>query len=128
MADLIDSTTHTWKPGLVRSLYPYPTCSEILSLPISKTGTGLDQLVWKYSHSGDYQVKSAYNLISKENVIHTLNPWHMIWKVQVPVKIGNFVWRLCHDSLPTFLTLKIRGIPVASYAHYVMQMRNLPPI
>lgn len=43
VADLIDSTTHTWKPGLVRLLYPYPTSSEILRLPISKTGSGLDQ-------------------------------------------------------------------------------------
>ena len=59
-------------------------------------------------------MKRDYNLISKENVLPTLNLWHMIWKVQVPVKIGNFVWRLCHDSLPTFLTLKNRGIPIAS--------------
>ena len=28
VADLIDSTTHTWKPGLVRSLYPYPASSD----------------------------------------------------------------------------------------------------
>lgn len=107
VADLIDSTTHTWKPGLVRLLYPYPTSSEILRLPISKTGSGLDQLAWKYSSSGEYQVKHAYNLISKDNVLHSLNQWHLIWKVQVLVRIANFVWRLCHDSLPTFLIWKL---------------------
>lgn len=38
----------------------------------------------------------------------------MIWKVKVPLKICNFIWRLLHDSLPTFLTLKNRGIYVQS--------------
>ena len=59
-------------------------------------------------------MKQAYNLISKDNVIHSLNLWHLIWEVQVPVKIANFVWRLCHDSLPTFLTLKNRDVRVDS--------------
>ena len=114
MANLIDSTNHSWKPRLVRSLYPYPTDTEVLNLPISRTSTGSDKLIWKYSSSRDYQVKKDYNLISKEDIPPNLNLWQLIWKVQVPFKVGNFVWRLCHDSLPTFLTSKNRGIPVSS--------------
>lgn len=30
------------------------------------------------------------------------------------MKVYNFVWRLLHDSLPTKLTLKRRGIPIES--------------
>lgn len=40
--------------------------------------------------------------------------WILIWKVKVPQKIGNFVWKLMHDSLPTFLTLRNRRIPTTS--------------
>ena len=127
-ADLIDSSTHTWKPGLVRLLYPSPTSSEILRLPISKTGSRLGQLAWKYSFSSEYQVKQAYNLISKDNLIQSLNQWHLICKVQVPVKIANFVWRLCHDSLPTFLALKTKGIHVDSSCPLCGEDRNLPLI
>ena len=78
------------------------------------TGIDSDRLVWKHSSSGDYQVKKAYNLISRElgSTIPTL--WHLIWKVQVPSKICNLVWRLLHDSLPTFHTLRSRGIPMSS--------------
>ena len=36
------------------------------------------------------------------------------------------MWRLCHDSLPTFLTLKTRGIHVDSSSPCVLRMRNLP--
>ena len=33
-----------------------------------------------------------------------------MWKVQVPLKIITFVWKLLKDSLPTMLALKTRGI------------------
>ena len=65
VADLIDHTNHSWNPGFVKPLYPYPISEEILNLPISKTGIGIDQLVWKHFSSGVYQVKKAYNLLSK---------------------------------------------------------------
>ena len=36
--------------------------------------------------------------------------WNLLWKVKLPLKICNCIWRLLHDSLPTFHTLKSRGI------------------
>ena len=65
MADLIDSSTHAWKPNLVKAIYPSPISNEILSLPISTIGADADRLVWKHSSSGDYQVKKTYNLLSR---------------------------------------------------------------
>ena len=75
MADLIDHTNHSWNSGLVKTLYPHPLSEEILNLPISKTGTGIDKLVWKHSASGDYQVKKAYNLLSKGTAPLDSNLW-----------------------------------------------------
>ena len=91
MADLNDHTNHSWNPGYVKSLYPHPSSKEILNLPISKTGTRFDQLVWKHSSSGVYQVKKAYNLLSKETALPGSNLWQLIWKVKVPLKICNFM-------------------------------------
>lgn len=45
VADLIDHTSHSWKPGLIKTLYPHPISEEILNLPISKTGTWIDKLI-----------------------------------------------------------------------------------
>ena len=56
VVDLIDHINHSWNLGLVKTLYPHPICEEIFNLPISKIGTGIDNLVWKHSSSGDYQV------------------------------------------------------------------------
>lgn len=40
--------------------------------------------------------------------------WKLMWKVKVPYKVNLFVWKLLHDSIPTLLTLKNRGIPTNS--------------
>lgn len=52
VADLINHSTGTWKPDLVRAMYPYPISEEIMSNPILKTGTVFDKLFWKFSNSG----------------------------------------------------------------------------
>ena len=124
VADLIDHNTGVWKADLVRAVYLFLQCSEILSIPISKTGGVSDKLLWKYSRSGEYKVKNAYNLLLKDSTQtshHYHRPtqfppevWNLIWKVNVPHKVGLFVWKLMHDSLPAYLTLRNRGIPTTS--------------
>lgn len=66
VADLIDHSAGVWKANLVKAIYPFPQCSEILSIPISKTGVASDKLLWKHSTSGEYKVKNAYNLLLRD--------------------------------------------------------------
>lgn len=124
VANLIDYSSHNWKAGLVRAVYSPQVSSEILRTPISKVGVSPDILVWKHSSSGNYNVNCAYNLLhrgssnfnefhSRQHNDHTAF-WNVVWKVGVPLKVCNFVWRLLHDSLPTTLTWKSKGIPVDS--------------
>ena len=40
--------------------------------------------------------------------------WNLIWRDKVPLKINNFMWKLMHDSLPTLLSLKNKGISASS--------------
>ena len=42
VVDLIDHINQSWKFDLIRTLYPQPTCKEILNIPISRTGAGVD--------------------------------------------------------------------------------------
>lgn len=44
--------------------------------------------------------------------------WEKIWSFFVPSKIKHFIWRLCHNMLPTRATLlrkKIAQTPSVSY-------------
>lgn len=66
VVDLIDCTSHTWKPGLVRAVHPPQVSSEILRILISKMGASPDILVWKHSISGNYNVKCTSNLLHRD--------------------------------------------------------------
>ncbi|KAL0003095.1 hypothetical protein SO802_016876 [Lithocarpus litseifolius] len=80
--------------------------------------------MWKFSNLGDFKVKKAYEILLEDANVSTnanLRPhfipevvWNTLWKVRLPLKISNLVWKVIHDSLPTFQTLKGRGIPIAA--------------
>lgn len=80
--------------------------------------------MWKHSSFGEYEVRSAYNILLKDEALKSpveLRPphipadvWQLIWKVKTPHKVNLFVWKLMQDFIPTFLTLKNRGISTRS--------------
>ena len=71
-----------------------------------------------------FQVHKAYSVLQEDyqasrqdHHSHNTIPqevWNLIWKVKIPPKIGIFVWKVMHDSIPTFLNLCNRGINVHS--------------
>ena len=56
VAGLIAPNPKSWNCNLIRKLYPHPICTEIMKIPIPKTGDNPDKLVWKFSKSRDYSV------------------------------------------------------------------------
>ena len=100
--------------------FPFPLASTILQIPISKTNSVQDTLLWKYSKNGKYQVKKAYDFLARDHLVHPrhdqpqMGSWSRIWKVKVPLKVNNFIWKLMHDRLPTLLNLNIRGISTSN--------------
>ena len=81
---------------------------------IYKPGS-LPQLRWSETPSGNFTVKSAYQLMEKtmreesrgesssSQIFRWL--WRKVWKLRIPGKIKHFIWRAYHDSLPTSLNL-----------------------
>ena len=89
-------------------------------MPLPRTDGNQDRLLWKHSESGEYKVKKAYQIIQQStcsSVISSERPfgiphhcWKIIWKVKLPMKILNFIWKLLHESLPVLTVLNNRGI------------------
>ena len=123
---------------MIRNIYSHQHANKILQIPIlqipiSKTGSVQDQVMWKHANDGVYQVKLAYDLLMKEcegtyqNAQDQRGAWNLIWKVQVPFKINIFAWKLLKDNLPTMLALKNRSILLTVLALCAIQRKNLQP-
>ncbi|KHN44028.1 hypothetical protein glysoja_037883, partial [Glycine soja] len=56
-----------------------------------------DNMVWKYTSHGAYSVRSAYHCIMdntlKVDHLKAVGDWKVIWSLNVPPKITQFLWR-----------------------------------
>lgn len=61
-----------------------------------------DAMYWRLTPNGEFSTKSAALLIqgiTPENIQKCSYRW--IWKLNVPPKVSNFIWKICNDGLPT---------------------------
>uniref|UniRef100_A0A2N9I518 Reverse transcriptase domain-containing protein n=1 Tax=Fagus sylvatica TaxID=28930 RepID=A0A2N9I518_FAGSY len=68
------------------------------------------ELIWHATRDGNFTVRNGYHLLLKDS--RTSNPecsrqgepdpvWKTIWAACVPAKVRTFLWKVCHESLPT---------------------------
>ena len=118
VAHLIDHQTRTWKEGLIRETFLPHDATTIMGIPLSSHPQS-DCLVWGGTRNGRYAVRSGYHLLIHEraqadpgpsDTTAMTNLWHSIWSLQIPPKTRHFLWRACHESLPTRRNLHHRYI------------------
>lgn len=69
-----------------------------------------DKVLWKRDSIGDFSVKLAYDFVSFDlSLVENLFYRH-IWKLYIPKNVGEFIWRLSLDRLPTCDNLQQCGI------------------
>ena len=118
--DLIDAHTFQWDKEKIHDLFAHWTRMEILSIPLQSNPTH-DVLVWKGNKSHSFSVESAYQVAIKlqeqNQVEHSTagkerTHWRKIWKLNVPPKVRNFIWRACSNIRPTKESLHRRRVNV----------------
>jgi ribonuclease HI len=118
VSNLIDADTKGWKTHMLESLFAQDEVQMIKNIPLSCTNQE-DIQIWRGTKNGIFTVRSAYHiqqdlLISLEAGSSNVNERHTIWKelwaMQVPNAEKNFLWRACHDILPTRENLHKRKI------------------
>lgn len=119
VGDLIDWNTYSWNYELLSSTFWPVDVHHILQVPFGSPETA-DRLVWAFSKSGVFTVRSCYHSILEEqgagdrdrgSAYGMAQPqWKWIWKLRVPPKVRNFLWRACHDIIPTRAALFRRRV------------------
>ena len=77
--------------------------------PLQLISHGKDNSYWRLTPSGNYSVKTAYQLL-KEDHSQQSQDWTWLWKMNVLPKLKFFLWQCLHQILPTRDLLNNRGL------------------
>ena len=115
---LIDPVLRSWKAEVVKEIFLPYEAEIILGIPLSLRSP-TDSLVWGATKDGRYTVRSGYHFLLNECHQNEPGPsdstkmtqlWNALWSLHIPAKTRLFLWRACHNSLPTRSNLHHRHI------------------
>jgi hypothetical protein len=109
VCELIEQDTHLWNVSLIKEAFNAEECKAIQMIHPSLTNQP-DVQIWRGTAKGEFSVSSAYHMAKElENKDRTesssqrgeRNLWSAIWVLDVQNAWKNFMWRCCHNLLPT---------------------------
>uniref|UniRef100_A0A803NYG4 Reverse transcriptase domain-containing protein n=1 Tax=Cannabis sativa TaxID=3483 RepID=A0A803NYG4_CANSA len=114
---LFEMDATSWDRDLVTDIFNMRDASLIFGLPLSASA-GDDCWSWSEESNGTFSVKSAYFLMQKTKNQHVgadnSGFWRSLWKLKIPPKVKNFMWRLVSNTLPTCLQLITKHVDISS--------------
>jgi len=113
--------TRVWNVDLVQDSFISRDAEEILKI---RPGARMedDGLGWAHERSGQYSVRSSYQLLKMEQSERETDVanepsssceafwWRKLWKLKIPPKIRIFWWRSIQNYLPSKQELKRRHV------------------
>lgn len=112
VCDLIDPNSFAWDLGLFIEHFDDKDVRLISSIPL--LNCGIDRIIWHFTKSGIYSVKSRYHiackLLSNLNALSIPDSRGWIWELNVPFKVRNFLLRVFRGCLPHREALHFKGI------------------
>ncbi|XP_010468816.1 PREDICTED: uncharacterized protein LOC104748941 [Camelina sativa] len=111
---LINPYTKEWHMPILEEFFDPVDIQIILSMEVSKSFKS-DKLIWHFTKSGKYSVKSGYrlarDLINEVEIGPTCTSLRaQVWKLQVPPKIQHFFWQIASGTLPVLERLAHQGV------------------
>jgi hypothetical protein len=109
VCELVDTNSKWWNFPLLESLFSSDEVEKIKEIPLSFTNQE-DMLIWRGTKNGVFSVKSAYHMLKEmesrkiatgSSTRGSYDFWKQLWALLVPNVEKIFLWRACHDILPT---------------------------
>lgn len=94
VSELIDANQRAWRRDVIHDTFSSRDANNILQIPLASE-THDDLMVWRGERSGEFSVRSAYELLQvganepNSNIIQTdsTNLFRNLWNLQLPPKI-----------------------------------------
>ncbi|KAK8540969.1 hypothetical protein V6N13_061017 [Hibiscus sabdariffa] len=108
---LIGEDQRSWDESKLERLFSTDEVNAILSIPIGGQSVK-DSIIWQAARDVQYLVKSGYCFLQERRVLcsdpfvndaATDNKfvWRSTWGLKAPNKIKSFMWKMCHNIVPT---------------------------
>ncbi|XP_065615736.1 uncharacterized protein LOC136061642 [Quercus suber] len=125
VACLIDKETGSWDIDKVKGVFLPHEAEAILGMTISSRPVK-DSVIWAWTTNGNFSMKGAYWVAQKwlKDQNHKADKgstsdntrmrslWRLVWSLNCPNKMKQFMWRSCRNILPTKHRLKSRGVDI----------------
>lgn len=91
------------------SWIPADTKLKIAAISPPYANTGEDKFLVATNEDGSFVIGRMYENLTNFMDSGTRKVWSLIWKLQVPKRVRNFVWILKHNRLLTHYRMSQRG-------------------
>ncbi|XXG73967.1 hypothetical protein AAC387_Pa07g2808 [Persea americana] len=109
------SDQRRWDYDIVADIFDTRDKDLILQIPLSNRRNS-DVWYWLADPRGSYSVRSCYKMQSNMTNISPSCIWRRMWRLEVPGKVKNLIWRAAMNVLPTIENLiRRRGEGKISY-------------
>ncbi|MFQ6666235.1 hypothetical protein Gotur_032668 [Gossypium turneri] len=117
VAELIDSSSRTWKQELIAYTFPEDVAEMILYIPLAERPHE-DFQVWSAEATGEFTTRSAYKLlqsIESDPEAYALQTdykdfYRKLWLLDLPSKIKITVWKISWNFLATRVNMLLRRL------------------
>ncbi|XP_071722209.1 uncharacterized protein [Rutidosis leptorrhynchoides] len=113
--DLINKDATTWDATMIRGIFCDIGADRILRIPLPRVNCH-DRLLWTETMNGYYSVKTRYRLavqhIRPSLAMEESMMRRQIWRMHIPPKYRESLWRACNGIFPSRDSLLQRGMVV----------------
>ena len=110
----LHSVNHnSWDMDIVNDICNERDRELIPQIPLPNANR-LDSWYWILDGKGEFTVKNCYREIRGESRDQDDGFWKKLWSLQFPGKVLNFLWRACHNVLPTVVELAKKQVDISS--------------
>ncbi|KAH9724860.1 putative reverse transcriptase/RNA-dependent DNA polymerase [Citrus sinensis] len=119
MSSLMVPNQRSWDLDVIADIFNSRDKELILQIPLSYCRES-DVWYWLHDPCGVYSVRSCYKYLTHHDTNSSSRIWKSLWKLEVPGKVRNFLWRAATNVLPTADNLVRRRVdimPTCSLCH-----------
>ncbi|XP_016748714.1 uncharacterized protein [Gossypium hirsutum] len=92
---------NSWNVDLLSVWLPEAIIKRIVSIPPPYPTGGVDRIIWAYSDSGSFSIRSAYWTLKENSWSPIDDTWKSVWKYQGPQRVRLFLWLAAKQRLLT---------------------------